>query len=105
MTNDDPTTTTPTVPPPDPPPTAAPTQPAPSTPPSPPPPAWQPPPADHGRNAPMIIGVIILLVGLWYFGTTTLGLDLPRLDWGQSWPLILIAVGGWVVYRSMTRDR
>jgi len=104
MTTEDPTTKTPITPPPGPPPMDAPTPAAPP-PPSPPPPVWQPPPADHGRSVSLILGLLILIVGLWYFATTTLGLDLPRLDWGQSWPLILIALGGWVVYRSMTRNR
>jgi hypothetical protein len=49
--------------------------------------------------------VIILIVGGWYFATRTLGLDLPDLDWGQLWPVILIALGLWVVYRSMRRAR
>jgi len=32
-------------------------------------------------------------------------IDLPRLDWGQLWPLLLIAAGIWVVWRSMRRAR
>lgn len=99
MTTEDPTTSTPT-----PPPVPAP---APSTPQAPPPPApaWQPPPADHGRGISLVFGVIILVIGLWYFATRTLGLDLPDLDWGNLWPLILIGLGVWVVYRSMRRNR
>ena len=95
MTSEDPTTSTPTSPP---------TGPAPSMPPpAPPAPAWQPPPADHGRGVSLVFGVIILIIGLWYFATRTLGLDLPDLDWGQFWPVVLIAIGIWVVYRSMRR--
>ncbi len=81
----------------------SPTQPA-STPPPPPQPAWRPPPADHGRNASLIFGVIILLVGLWFFASRTLGLDLPDIEWSQLWPLILIGIGAWIVYGATRRN-
>ena len=120
MTGPDPTERTQTQPPsldpappdpapPDPaPPNAAPPDPAPPNPPppSPPPaPAWRPPPADHGHNASLILGVIVLIIGAWFFATRTLGLDLPDFDWGQLWPVILIVVGGWIVYSSFRRAR
>ena len=75
---------------------------------SPPPPhrpAWRPPPADHGRTASLVFGVIILLVGLWFFASRTLGLDMPDIEWGQLWPLLLIGLGAWIVYRAMRRNR
>ena len=111
MTIEDPTNRTPTptptptpIPPPD---TAQPaTPPPPGTPPPPSPqPAWQPPPADQGRSASLILGLIILVIGGWFFATRTLGLDLPRVDWGQAWPILLIGLGLWVVWRSMQRSR
>ena len=71
----------------------------------PPPPAWRPPPADHGRSVSVILGLILLVIGGWFFATQTLGLDLPRLDWGQLWPLLLIVAGIWIVWRSMRRAR
>lgn len=78
--------------------------------PAPPPPAWREPPwipprADRGRNVSLIFGVIILLVGLWFFASRTLGLDLPDISWRQLWPLILIGVGVWIVYGAMRRTR
>ena len=100
MTGPDPTERTQTPPPP----TAPPPTPPTPTPPT-PPPAWQPPPADHGRNAPLILGVIVLVIGAWFFATRTLGLDLPDLDWDQLWPVILIVIGGWIVYSSVRRAR
>lgn len=74
-------------------------------PPSPPPPSpsWRPPPTDSGRNAGLIFGVIILIVGLWYFATNTLDLDLPRIEWGQLWPLVLIGLGAWIVLNALRR--
>jgi hypothetical protein len=66
-------------------------------------PAWRPPQRDSGRNASLVFGVIVLVVGLWFFATQTLGLDLPRLDWGQLWPIVLIAVGGLIVLNAMQR--
>lgn len=87
-------------PPPSPPPTTA-------SQPSPPPaaPDWRPPSADNGRNASLVFGVILLIIGGWFFATQTLGLDLPDLDWGQLWPLILIVIGVWIVLGAMRRRR
>ena len=89
-------------------PTPTPT-PLPGTPPPQPPPppqrAWQPPPADHGRGASLILGVILLVIGGWFFASRTLGLDLPRLDWGQLWPILLVGLGLWIVWRSVQRSR
>ena len=75
----------------------------PTAPPPPTQPDWRPPPHDSGRNASLVFGVIILVVGLWFFATRTLGLDLPRLDWGQLWPIVLIAIGGLIVLNAMRR--
>ena len=104
MTTEDPTNRTIIEPPGTPPPPATPQPPG--TPPTPPhQPTWQPPPADHGGSASLIIGLIILVIGGWFFVTRTLGLDLPRLDWGQIWPVILIGLGLLIVWRSMRRSR
>jgi hypothetical protein len=116
MTSDDPTGQIPIQPPPQPsqpPPEAA--QPPPPEPPlgapvPPPPPSsphttWKPRPADSGRSASLVFGVLFLIVGGWFFATTTLGLDLPDLDWGQFWPVILIVIGLAIVLRSLDRAR
>lgn len=79
--------------------------PASPTPPAPPQPAWRPPPADHGRTASLVFGLIILIVGLWFFAGRTLGLDLPEIEWSQLWPLFLIGLGAWIVYGAMRRNR
>jgi len=84
---------------------SAPVPPPPAATPPPPaataPPAWRPPASDSGRNASLIFGAIILILGVWFFATNTLGLDLPDLDWGQLWPVILIAIGAWIVLTAM----
>jgi uncharacterized integral membrane protein len=63
--------------------------------------SWRPPASDSGRNVSLIFGAIILVIGLWFFATRTLGLDLPDLDWGTFWPVILIAIGAWIVYSAL----
>jgi hypothetical protein len=80
-----------------------PVQPA-ATPPPPPQPTWRPP-ADRGGSASLIFGVIILIIGLWFFATRTLGLDLPDIEWGTLWPLLLIGLGAWIVFGAMRRNR
>jgi hypothetical protein len=59
----------------------------------------------EGRGASLFFGVLILFVGLWYFATQTLGLDLPSLEWRRLWPLLLIAFGLWIAFRSFERRR
>jgi hypothetical protein len=65
--------------------------------------AWQPPAADHGRTASILFGLVMLGVGLWFFADTTLGLDLPRIRWGQLWPVGLILLGLWIAFGSLRR--
>jgi hypothetical protein len=89
------------------PPDAAPSQPA-AEPPSvaPAPPAAAPArrdDRDHGRTASILFGLVILGLGLWFFAEVTLGYELPRVQWSQVWPVILIAIGLWVVLGSMRR--
>ena len=71
--------------------------PPPGIPPEPPPP---PPPLVGGpRYGSMIVGLVILGVGLWYFADRTLGLELPRIDADQLWPIVVIALGAWLIVR------
>ena len=111
---DSPTQSWPSTPPPASPPPAAPIPPpaAATPPPSPatpqPPPSapdWRPAQADHGRSASVVFGLIILIIGAWFFATQTLGLDLPDLDWGQLWPVLLIGLGAWIVLGAVRRAR
>ena len=74
-------------------------------PPPPPPPAIPPEPSprlrphDGPRYGSIIVGLVILAVGLWSFADRTLGLDLPRLDADQLWPIVVIALGAWLIVR------
>jgi hypothetical protein len=65
------------------------------------PPEPEPPPArnDGPRYGSIIIGLIVLAVGLWYFADRTLGLELPRLDADQLWPIVVIGAGIWLIIR------
>ena len=63
----------------------------------------RPPAADPGRFGTIVFGLALIAVGLWFFADRTLGLDLPRIDWGSLWPLILIVLGGWVLLGARGR--
>lgn len=52
---------------------------------------------NSGRTSSFIFGAVFLAIGLWYFADRTLGLDLPRLDWNELWPVALIALGAWII--------
>jgi cell wall-active antibiotic response 4TMS protein YvqF len=115
-TSTGPTDPTPTDPAPtapyDPPPPDAPAPPPPAAPPtttSSPLPPMAPPPTvqmrrgDPGRTGTVIFGVILVVIGLWFFADQTLGLEMPRLRISELWPLVLIVIGGWVLISSMRR--
>ena len=72
----------------------------------PPPPPWQPP-RQRGRNvASIVVGLVFLGIGIWYFLDTTLGLTMPDIEWDNIWPILLIVIGGVIVFRAATdRDR
>jgi hypothetical protein len=80
--------------------------PTPQVPVAPPAPTWQRTAADSGRTGSVVLGVILVAVGLWFFADQTLGLVMPALDWGDLWPLIIIGIGAWIVLSSLgRRDR
>jgi len=71
-------------------------------------PPWVPP-APVQRRGPstiaIVVGLIILVVGLYYFIDRTLGIDLPAVSWGNLWPVILIVIGGIILVRAWERGR
>jgi hypothetical protein len=68
-----------------------------------PPGRW--PREEPGRWGTIVFGVILLVVGLWFFADQTLGLDMPQLRWSQLWPVFLIGLGVWIALGSMRRSR
>ena len=104
-------------------PPAPPVDPPPPTDPSAPPPASDPaapkstdwreppwfPPRDKDRRerksnmVAIVVGLVILAVGVYYFIDRTLGVAMPRIQWGSLWPVLLIVLGGVVLLRSIDR--
>jgi hypothetical protein len=51
----------------------------------------------------VIWGLILIAVGGWFFLDHTLGFDLPRINWGDLWPVILLVIGGAVILQGLSR--
>ncbi|HYX12296.1 MAG TPA: hypothetical protein VE817_09945 [Candidatus Acidoferrum sp.] len=72
-------------------------------------PAWFPPRdrLRRGDRRPspfaLVIGLIFIVVGLYYFLDRTLGIVLPRIQWANVWPIALIVLGGLILIRSFQR--
>lgn len=67
---------------------------------------------DEGRGQPgdgskgtdwgaLVIGAVLLLIGGYILLKDTLHVNLPEVDWGSFWPVILILVGAAIVLRGM----
>ncbi len=75
-------------------------------PPPPPPPAWthhRRRGGDPARTSSILFGLIVLGIGIWFFASETLGLDMPVIRWREAWPVILILVGAWLVLGTLRR--
>jgi hypothetical protein len=59
----------------------------------------------NGQTSSVILGLVLLAIGLWYFADRTLGLDLPRLNWSELWPVALIGLGAWIIAGPYLRRR
>ena len=64
---------------------------------------WRPPRSRESNIASMVVGIILLVIGVWYLLDQTLGIQMPRIDWGSFWPILLIAIGGIMLVRSARR--
>jgi uncharacterized membrane protein len=70
-------------------------------PPSPPPAATRTRPRFGAvDSAAAVVGLIILAIGIWFFLDRTLGFEMPRIEWGNVWPIFLIVIGGLIVFRA-----
>jgi hypothetical protein len=97
---------------------------APPTPNEPPPPsapppdrppstAWREPPwfpsrdqdrRDRGpKIGAIVIGLIVLAIGVYYLLDRTLGIAMPRIQWGSIWPIFLIILGALILLRAIRR--
>jgi hypothetical protein len=55
--------------------------------------------------ANIVVGLVFLVIGIWYFLDTTLGLTMPDIEWGDLWPILLIVIGGAILYRAAVDRR
>ena len=82
---------------------------APSSAPSstPPPPSgadWRPPRTSQSNLGAIVVGGFFIVIGVWFFLERTLGFELPDIRWGSLWPILLIVIGGVILFRA-ARDR
>ena len=72
-------------------------------------PAWSAPQrrdrGDGGRIWTLVVGLVVLGLGIWFFLERTLELDLPTIRWSQFWPVILIVIGAAVLLGALRRER
>jgi hypothetical protein len=53
----------------------------------------------------VVWGLILIVVGGWFFLDQTLGLDMPKVDWESLWPVVLIVIGAAVILQGIGRRR
>ena len=56
-------------------------------------------PARSGMSAGVVIGLGLVLIGVWFLVREFL----PPIDWSLVWPLILVGIGAIVLFSSMRR--
>jgi phage shock protein PspC (stress-responsive transcriptional regulator) len=57
------------------------------------------PERDNGGGAALVVGIGLVLLGLWFLVREFL----PPIDWDLLWPIALIGVGGLILLVSMRR--
>jgi hypothetical protein len=75
-------------------------------------PGWREPPWIPARTrsrdrrpnlAALVVGLVLIGLGLYWFVDRTLGIALPRISLGSLWPIALIVIGGLILFRSLDR--
>jgi hypothetical protein len=65
--------------------------------------SWRPPRRRESNTAAIVVGLLFVAIGGWYFLEQTLGIEMPRIAWRDIWPVLLIVLGVVIVVRSMDR--
>ena len=68
-------------------------------------PPWFPPRERDRRPSAfaLVVGLVLIAIGAYYFIDRTLGIALPSIQWSSVWPIILIVIGGLILVRSFQR--
>ena len=53
----------------------------------------------------LVFGAILLFTGVYYVLRNTFGLPMDDIDWDRVWPFIVLALGGSVVFKAVTRSQ
>jgi phage shock protein PspC (stress-responsive transcriptional regulator) len=56
-------------------------------------------PRASGGSAGMVVGIGLVLLGVWFL----LREYVPAIDWGLIWPLVLVGIGALILVTSMRR--
>jgi len=57
----------------------------------------------RSNGASIAFGLIVLAIGIYFFLDHTLGIAMPAIHWGSLWPVILVVLGGLILFRSVER--
>lgn len=57
----------------------------------------------RGGGTHRALGIVLILVGAWFFIERTLRIDLPAIPWDDLWPVLLIGLGVWIAFRGTSR--
>ena len=60
---------------------------------------------ETGEGLTLLWGAILVVVGVWFLLEQTFEIDLPSVPWDDLWPVLIIAIGGWIILRGFARRR